>query len=175
MRQTYIRPYLACANPPPRTLTFTGPRTRWDNRLYNSPAHGYTAPTYNMYSAGACTATMNRLMRFCVHLCTTRRARGAFTTTQPTNLDCMQCTGAKVELFPEPNRLRPVSPRGRARLCMEKGPTKPRGAPRPQNRLLYIQVRSSVYFGVCLAFIFVLPGPFIGFSIGSQNSNPGVH
>ena len=38
MRQTYIRPYLACAHPPPRTLTFAGPRTRWDNRLYNSPA-----------------------------------------------------------------------------------------------------------------------------------------
>ena len=55
-------------------------------------------------------------------------------------------------------------PRGRARLCMHKGPTKPRGAPRPQNRLLYIQVRSPSwrFFGVFLLFL-PGPGPFIGF------------
>ena len=50
----------------------------------------------------------------------------------------------KSKIFPKPNRFRPVSPRGHAKLCMEKVPTKPHGAPRPQNRLLYIQVRSVI-------------------------------
>ena len=62
---------------------------------------------------------------------------------------------------PVPAGLTPGAVQGYA---WKMGPTKPRGAPRPQNRLLYIQVRSPSwrFFGVFLLFL-PGPGPFIGF------------
>ena len=74
--------------------------------------------------------------------------------------DCAQ----KSKIFPNQTGSGRSHPRGRARLCMHKGPTKPRGAPRPQNRLLYIQVRSVVLAISGRFFLFLPgPGPFIGF------------
>ena len=67
---------------------------------------------------------MKRLRRFCVHLCTTRHAGGACTTTQPTKLGCMQWTTQKSSPPPEPNRFRPVSPPGPCKVMHGKGPYK---------------------------------------------------